>query len=189
MTTDKKEVKAPVVVTMSNGKEITFGRRKALMNVKHDDEGIHLHIAHSDGEYRTHSIPHEDAAEWAAYGLRAFAKDQNLESSKDFDEKVLNWSHPLATVSVSTSGAAPTPIELALVQATGKTHEQVKAFIAAKSRKEVNALKAHPSIAPIYAAHQAAALAKVAAAKAKKAGTEESQADLLAGLVDETDPE
>ena len=172
-------------VTMANGKEIHFGKRKVLMNVKHDENGVLLHVAHADGEFRTHSVPTEDLGVWAAYGLKHFAKSQAITSSQDFDEKSLKWSNPLEVEPRQTKGVAPLPIESALVQVTGKTLEAVRAFLSAKNRKEVNALKSDPRIAPVYAALQADLLAQKAAKAAAKAPSDEateSPADLLAEL-------
>jgi hypothetical protein len=172
-------------VTMANGKEIEFGKRKVLVNVKHDETGVLLHAAHADGEFRTHHIPTEDLGNWAAYGLKHFVKAQAITSSKDFDEKSLKWSNPLDADVRVLKGTAALPIESALVQVTGKTLDAVRAFLGGKNRKEVNALKADPRIAPVYAALQADLLARQAAARAAKKPADEateSPADLLAEL-------
>lgn len=167
------------MTTMTDSREVDFGKKTALYNVTHD-AGVSLTGAFSDGEYRSYTVAPESEAEWAAYGLRAFVKGLNLGSSADFDAKVESFAKgPFAVQPRSSKGPAALPIETALVQVTGKTLEAVRAFLAGKTRKEINALKADVRIAPLYAAAQAAELARK---QANKAAPDAPQADLLDGL-------
>ena len=168
------------MTTMTDGREVDFGKKHALYNVTHEGQ-VSITGAFADGEYRTFDVPADQLNEWAAYGLRAFLKAANLESSTAFDAKDLSKG-PFAVQPRATNGTASLPIERALVTVTGKTLDQVRAFLAGKSRKEVNALKADPRIAPVYATEQAAVLAAAAARKAAKAEAPVAQVDLLAGL-------
>lgn len=168
------------MTTMTDAREVDFGKKKALYNVTHEGQ-VTITGAFIDGEYRTFDVPADQMNEWAAYGLRAFLKAANLESSTDFDAKDLSKG-PFAVQPRATKGPAALPIENALVSVTGKTLEQVRAFLAGKTRKEVNALKADPRIAPVYAAEQAAVLAARSAKQAAKAETPVAPVDLLAGL-------
>jgi hypothetical protein len=155
------------MTTMTDSREVDFGKKTALYNVTHD-AGVSLTGAFSDGEYRSYTVAPESEAEWAAYGLRAF------------DAKVESFAKgPFAVQPRSSKGPAALPIETALVQVTGKTLEAVRAFLAGKTRKEINALKADVRIAPLYAAAQAAELARK---QANKAAPDAPQADLLDGL-------
>lgn len=174
------------MTTMSDSREVDFGKKTALYNVTHEN-GVSIMGAFIDGEYRTFTVAEDKVAEWAAYGLRTYVKGLNLKDSAEFDSKDL-LAGPFALQPRASKGTASLPIERALMAVTGKTLEAIRAFLAAKSRKEVNALKADARIAPIYAAEQAADLAKRAANKAAKSGTPAEQVDLLAGL-DEPAPE
>lgn len=170
------------MTTMSDSREVDFGKKTALYNVTHEN-GVSIMGAFVDGEYRSFTIDEANVAEWAAYGLRAYVKGLNLKDSAEFDSKDLS-AGPFATQPRASKGTASLPIEKALMAVTGKTLEAVRAFLASKSRKEINALKADARIAPVYAAEQAAVLAKREAAKAAKAGIEAPVADLLDGLTE-----
>lgn len=169
------------MTTMTDGREVDFGKKTALMNLDHDENGAHLTIAFSDGQYRTYDLTPESFAVFAAYGLRALAKGANLTSSADFDAKSVSWSNPFAHAPRASKGVAPSPLEEALVQVTGKDLAAVRAFLGGLDRKQTSALKNDPRIAPVFAALKAADDAARAARKAAKNGTE-APADLLAGL-------
>lgn len=169
-------------IAMTDGREVDFGKKTALYNVTHE-AGVSIMGAFSDGEYRSFTVDEANVAEWAAYGLRAYVKGLNLKSSAEFDAKDLS-AGPNATQPRASKGTASLPIERALAAVTGRTIEQVRAKLAGLSRKEVNALKADVRIAPIYAAEQAADLAKRAANKAAKAETPVEQVDLLADFAE-----
>lgn len=171
------------MTTMTDSREVDFGKKTALFNVTHE-EGVSITGAFVDGEYRTFTVEADKVAEWAAYGLRAYVKALNLKNSAEFDSKDLA-AGPFAAPTRAAKGTATLPIERALMSVTGKTIEAVRAFLSGKSRKEVNALKADPRIAPVYAAEQAAVLAKRASAKAP---AEAAPVDLLAGLEVEAEP-
>lgn len=172
------------MTTMSDSREVDFGKKTALYNVTHEGD-VTIMGAFVDGEYRSYTVSADKLSEWAAYGLRQFVKGLNLASSADFKTERLD-AGPFATAPRASSGTAALPIEKALVTVTGKTLEQVRAFLASKSRKEVNALKADPRIAPVYAAEQAAVLAARAERKAAKADAPVETVDLLAGLDEAT---
>lgn len=177
------------MTSMTDGRELDFGKKTAMFNVDHED-GVKALIAFSDSQYRDVTVDPADYAVWAAYGLRSYLKELNLKDSGEFDVKKSGLSNPFAAKvrsGAATSGDSTSPIERALMSVTGKTLGKVRAFLAGKTRKEVNALKALPTIAPAYAAEQAAVLAAAAERKAKKEGTE--TADLLGGLTDEGDAE
>lgn len=165
------------MTTMTDAREVDFGKKTALYNVTHEN-GVSIMGAFVDGEYRSFTVDEANVAEWAAYGLRQYVKGLNLADSAAFDAKDLS-AGPFATQPRASKGTASLPIEKALMAVTGKTLEAVRAFLASKSRKEVNALKADARIAPVYAAEQAAVLARRAAAKAT---SEAPVADLLDGL-------
>lgn len=169
------------MTTMTDNREVDFGKKTALYNVTHED-GVSIVGAFVDGEYRTFTVAEDKVAEWAAYGLRQFVKGLNLADSAAFDAKANLAAGPFATQPRASKGTASLPIERALMAVTGKSLEAVRAFLASKSRKEVNALKADARIAPVYAAEQAAVLAKRAAAKA---APDAPAADLLDGLTAE----
>lgn len=168
------------MTTMNDGREVDFGKKEALYNVTHEND-VTIMGAFSDGEYKSYTVQADKLSEWAAYGLRAFVKSKAQKSSQDWNSEVLD-AGPFATQPRASSGTAALPIEKALVSVTGKTLEAVRAFLNGKSRKEVNALKADPRIAPVYAAEQAALLAAKADRKALKADAPVEQVDLLAGL-------
>ncbi len=168
------------MTTMPDSREVDFGKKTALYNVTHEGE-VSILGAFVDGEYKSFTVAADKLNEWAAYGLRAFVKSLNLKDSTGFDTGVLE-AGPFATRSRASSGTASLPIERALAQVTGKTVEAVRTWLAGKSRKEVNALKADVRIAPVYAAEQAADLAAKASRKAAKTDAPVEQTDLLAGL-------
>lgn len=176
------------MTTMTDAREVDFGKKTALYNVTHEGS-VSIMGAFVDGEYRSFTVDEAQVAEWAAYGLRQFVKGLNLKGSAEFDAKLTALAAgPNAVAPRASKGTASLPIERALMAVSGKTLEGVRAWLAGKSRKEVNALKADVRIAPIYAAEQAADLAKRASAKAAKAETPVEQVDLLASLTAEETP-
>lgn len=168
---------------MNDGREIEFGKANVKYNVSHGEEGVNLVAAFKEGEYRTYTLTPEQLGEWAAFGLRAFAKAANLATCADFDAKSPAWSAgPFVSAPRSTSGPAANPLESALMQVTGKDLTAVRTFLSGKDRKTVNALKSDARIAPVYAALKAADEAARAAKRAEKKGEPVPEVDALADL-------
>jgi hypothetical protein len=181
-TTPEAEVKTGV--EMADGKVVDFGKRsKALFNVSSDEGSVTLQAAIIDGTYGTYTLKAEDVQAWAEYGLRAAARAAGIDSQAAFEAASKNWDQgPFHTEPRSSKGPAPTMLELALAQVTGKPVDAIRIFLASKNRKEVFALKNDARIAPIYAALKAADDAEKAAKKAAKAGETPAEVDLLSEL-------
>lgn len=157
-------------VTMSDGREIAFGKHTAFFNVSEDGNGLTIQGAFADGNYGSHTVGSvEELHAFAAYGLKAFAKAAKLSDAASFE--ALNWANPNAVQPRKSKGRKAQPLEAAMVEATGKSLEIIRTFLSGKSKKEKAALAKDPRVAPI--------LARLRATPVK-----EDQPDLLAGLTD-----
>lgn len=156
-------------VTMTDGREVAFGKKTSVFNVTEDGSGLSIQGAFVDGNYATHTIGSvEELHAFAAYGLRAYAKAAKLDSAEGFE--ALNWANPNAVAARKSKGRKANPLEAAMVEATGKTLDTIRAFLAGKDKKAKAALSKDPRVAPILARIKAKAPA-------------EDEPDLLAGLI------
>lgn len=174
-------------VSMTDGREVDFGKRDYLLSTCIESDGsVTLKAAFADGEYREFNLPlkgdgkglNAALSAYAAAGLEATAKRfLNGGLSHDFDVAVGLWSQgPSAKKPRVTAGPKPSPLELATMEVTGKPLEAIRPWLASKTRKERFALSKDPRIAVVIVR----LAAEKEAAKASKDGSD--VADPLAEL-------
>lgn len=157
--TTKKEIVVNSV-KMEDGRTVDFvGKRSVLKDSFQDQEtgAIGVRFDFSNGKTLTYTIPESLVAKFAAHGAEQKLGDE-MAGLADIDDKFLaveklmgrlkgpdDWS-----VQREAGGMAGTSILLrALVEHTGKTPEQIKAFLDGKNQAEKIALRANPKIKPI----------------------------------------
>ena len=145
-------------VTMQDGRVVDFaGKKKLLKDAFVTAEGkVQVRLDFRNGETRIFTIPDNLLNKFAAHGAEQKLGDE-IAGLAEIDDCVLaidelidrlyngDWS-----VKRESSGMAGTSVLVrALVEHTGKTVEQIKAFLAGKSQAEKVALRNNPKIKPI----------------------------------------
>ena len=145
-------------VTMQDGRVVDFaGKKKLLKDASVTGEGkVQVRLDFRNGETRIFTIPDNLLNKFAAHGAEQKLGDE-IAGLAEIDDCVLaidelidrlyngDWS-----VKRESSGMAGTSVLVrALVEHTGKTVEQIKAFLAGKSQAEKVALRNNPKIKPI----------------------------------------
>jgi len=154
------EAKTPQIetVTMTDGRIVDFaGKRKLLKESQVTPEGkVQVRLDFRNGETRLFTIPDSLSAKFAAHGAEQKLGDEiaGLEDVGDcvlaVDELIDRLYNGEWGVKREASGMAGTSTLLrALVEHTGKTVEQIKAFLAGKTQAEKVALRNNPKIKPI----------------------------------------
>jgi len=169
-TTKKTE---PVVetVTMEDGRIVEFaGKRKLQKESFITAEGnVQVRLDFRNGQTRLFTLPPALVTKFAAHGAEQKLGDE-IAGLDDIEDCVLatdtlidrlyngEWS-----VKREANGMAGTSVLVkALVEHTGKTLDQIKAFLANKSQAEKVALRSNPKIKPI--------VERIEAEKASKKG-------------------
>lgn len=170
-------------VTMLNGKIVEFaGKRKLLKDSTIDSEGkVTLTMDFRNGESRTITLPDSLMARFAAHGAEQKFGDE-IAGLDNIDDAVLAIDDLMDRIKAGewnvkreANGMAGTSVLLkALVEVTGKSVEQIKAFLAGKTQAEKVALRNSPKIKPT--------VEKIEAAKATKASNVDT--DALLGELD-----
>lgn len=187
MTAAKKETQIEAV-TMTDGRLVDFVGKKKLLKESfvQADGSVQTRLDFRNGETRLFTIPGDMLAKFAAHGAEQKLGDEiaGLKGANggeaDIEDCVLaidelidrlyngEWSQKR-----EANGLAGTSVLLrALVEHTGKTPEQIKAFLQAKSQAEKTALRNNPKIKPI--------VERIEAEKAAK-GTKSVDTDALLG--------
>ena len=145
-------------VTMQDGRVVDFaGKKKLLKDASVTAEGkVQVRLDFRNGETRIFTIPDNLLNKFAAHGAEQKLGDE-IAGLAEIDDCVLaidelidrlyngDWS-----VKRESSGMAGTSVLVrALVEHTGKTVEQIKAFLSGKSQAEKVALRNNPKIKPI----------------------------------------
>lgn len=145
-------------VTMQDGRVVDFtGKKKLLKDGSVTAEGkVQVRLDFRNGETRIFTIPDNLLNKFAAHGAEQKLGDE-IAGLTEIDDCVLaidelidrlyngDWS-----VKRESSGMAGTSVLVrALVEHTGKTVEQIKAFLSGKSQAEKVALRNNPKIKPI----------------------------------------
>lgn len=156
-------------VTMSDGRVVEFaGKRKLLKESQVTAEGsVQVRLDFRNGETRLFTIPDNMLAKFAAHGAEQKLGDEiaGLEAVDDCVLAVDNLIDRLYEgewgVKREANGMAGTSVLLkALVEHTGKSVEQIKAFLKDKSHAEKVALRNNPKIKPIVERIEAEKAAK-----------------------------
>jgi hypothetical protein len=145
-------------VTMSDGRAVEFtGKRKMQKDSFVDEQGnIAVRIDFRNGATRTFQLPQPLIAKFAAHGAEQKLGDETA-GLEDIDDAVLAVDELIErlnrgewTVARESSGLAGTSVlARALVEHTGKTMEQIKAFLSDKTQAQKVALRNNPRIKPV----------------------------------------
>ena len=166
-TGNEKQV---TTVDMEDGRKVDFaGKREMLKESFVDDAGkVAIRIDFRNGRTLTYTIPDSLMVKFAAHGAEQKLGDETA-GLKDIDDKVLAVEQLMArltdpdgwNVARESNGLAGTSVlARALVEATGKTMEQIKAFLAGKTQAEKVALRNNAKIKPIVEKIEAEKAAK-----------------------------
>lgn len=141
-------------VKMSDGRTIDFpGKRQLIKSSKDNDGKLEVTLDFRNGETRLFTIPSNMLNAFALHGAEQKLGDE-IAGIKDLDDAVLAIDELIDRlyngewgVKREASGIAGTSILMrALMEVTGKTIEQVKAFLTGKSHAEKLALRANPKV-------------------------------------------
>lgn len=152
----KKETQIETV-TMKDGRIVDFpGKRKMLKESIVADGKVSVRLDFRNGETRLFTIPDALTSKFAAHGAEQKLGDETA-GLEDLDDMVLavdelidrlyngDWS-----IRREANGMAGTSVlAKALVEVTGKSVEQVRAFLKAKTQAEKVALRNSAKIKPV----------------------------------------
>ena len=158
------------IVKMSDGRSVSFaGKRKAIKTSSFAGGIVTVRIDFRDGQVGTYTVPANLIEDSACHGAEQKYGDSyaGVESIDDMIlacEKVQeNLSKGDWSARVEGSGITGTSVlARALVEATGKTMEAVKAFLAGKTQADKMALRQSAKLRPIVERLEAEKVAKSA---------------------------
>lgn len=171
--TEKASAKASAeVVKMTDGREVEFaGKRKLLKESVFNEDGTlqGIRLDFRNGETRFFSIPQTLFYRFAAHGAEQKLGDETA-GIDDVDDQVLEVDELINRLNAGDwnvkregGGMAGTSILLkALVEFSGKTVDQIKEFLKAKTQAEKLALRNHPQVKTIIDRIESEKLAKSA---------------------------
>lgn len=164
----KKEAATPEAVTMTDGRIQDFpGKRQMLKDSFVKDGVVTTRLDFRNGETRTFVLPEALLLKAASHGIEQKLGDETA-GLKDIDDMVLaidELTDRLAKGEWNSkreaNGMAGTSVlARALVEATGKTIQDIKTWLSAKSQAEKVALRNSPKIKPIVERLEAEKVAK-----------------------------
>ena len=145
-------------VTMEDGKIIEFaGKRKLLKTSTISPAGeVAVRMDFRNGQTRTFTVPGTMLAKFAAHGAEQKLGDE-IAGLDDIDDCVMAADELIDRlyngewgIKREANGMAGTSVlARALCELTGKTREQIKAFLAGKSQAEKVALRNSGKVKPI----------------------------------------
>jgi hypothetical protein len=157
----KTEVKK---VVMADGREVEFaGKRRLLKTAEISDDGfdVTIRLDFVNGETRSLTLAANKPlfAKFAAHGMLQKLGDE-VAGLDDVEDMVIAEEELIARLESGEWGAERTKGEgnalaglsvlaKALVQVSGKTAEQVRAYLKMKNNSEKLALRANPTIKPV----------------------------------------
>lgn len=178
-------------VTLTDGRIVDFaGKRKLLKESLQTADGqVAVRLDFRNGETRLFTLPSGLMAKFAAHGAEQKLGDE-ISGLEDIEDCVMAVDTLIERLNAGewgikreANGMAGTSVLVrALVESTGKTVEQIKAFLANKSQAEKVALRNNPKIKPIVERIEAEK-----AAKGSKVNTDALLAELDAGDTPATD--
>lgn len=145
-------------VTMADGRIVDFAGKRKLQKESYvrEDGRVTTRLDFRNGETREFTIPAELINKFAAHGAEQKLGDEiaGVEDVADcvlaIDELIERLYDGKWSVTRESSGIAGTSILLrALVESTGKTVEQVKAFLKDKTQAQKTALRNSDKLRPI----------------------------------------
>jgi len=155
-------------VTMQDGRVVDFaGKRRLIKTSVIADGKVQVQLDFRNGESRTFTVPDALMLRFAAHGAEQKLGDE-LAGLTDTDDCVIAIDELIDRlyngewgVKREGNGLAGTSILLrALVEHTGKTPEQIKAYLADKDHAQKTALRNNPKIKAIADRLEAEKLAK-----------------------------
>ena len=166
-------------VRMSDGRTVDFpGKRQLIKSSRIGDGGeLSVTLDFRNGETRLFTLPAAMIQQFALHGAEQKLGDE-IAGVKDIDDAVLAIDELIDRlyngewgIKREASGIAGTSVLVrALVEVTGKTVEQIKEFLKAKSHAEKMALRANPKVKAI--------VDRIEAEKASKAAKVDTDAML-----------
>jgi len=166
-----KKVPEITTVEMKDGRVVDFaGKRKLLKESTVSADGaIQTRLDFINGDTRTFTIPDSLLAKFASHGAEQKLGDE-IAGVADIDDAVLAVDELIDRlyngewgVARDKSGLAGASILMkALVESTGKSVDQIKAFLKDKTPAQKTALRTNPKIKPIVDRLEAEKAAKSA---------------------------
>ena len=155
-------------VTMADGRVVEFaGKRKALKSSIFTDGAVLVSIDFRNGTSKTYTVPAALVQQAACHGGEQKYGDSyaGLDDVEDMiaacDKVQANLEAGDWSARVEGSGIAGTSVlARALVELTGKTMEEVKAFLAGKTMADKMALRQSSKLKPIIERLEAEKVAK-----------------------------
>ena len=144
-------------VTMLNGDVVDFpGKRKLQKTATVDGNAVSVRLDFRNGETRHFTIPEALMGQFAAHGAEQKLGDA-IAGLEDMDDAVMAVDNLMDRLNAGEWGAqreangmaGTSVLARALVEQTGKTLEQIKAFLSGKTQAEKVALRNNPRIRPI----------------------------------------
>ena len=144
-------------VTMKDGRIVEFaGKRKLIKNTTISDAGVQTRLDFRNGETRLFTIPEKMLQQFAGHGAEQKLGDETA-GIEDVDDQVIaidelidrlyNGEWSLRREGSGVSGTSV--LAKALAELTGKSVEEIKAFLKPKTQAEKLALRVNPKVAPI----------------------------------------
>jgi hypothetical protein len=165
-----KKPKAEVVaITMQDGRTVEFaGKRKMLKSTSIEGTTVKTRLDFRNGETREFTIPDALLLQFAGHGAEQKLGDETA-GEEDVDDMVLSVDALIERLNrgewrtqrePGSSMAGTSVLLQALVELSGKSKEDVKAFLATKSQAEKAALRASDKLRPIVQRIEAEKAAK-----------------------------
>lgn len=153
----KKAPAQVTTVTMIDGRVVDFvGKRKLLKESLLVDGKVQVRLDFINGETRLFTLPDALMQKFAAHGAEQKLGDA-IAGLSDIDDAVLEiddlinrlYNGEWSVKREANAMAGTSVLVRALCEHTGKSPEDIKAFLAAKSQAEKVALRNNPKIKPI----------------------------------------
>lgn len=152
------EATAKTPVTMTDGRVVEFTTKQKLNKTSTigDDGVVSVQLDFRNGQTRTFTIPSAMVNQFAAHGAEQKLGDA-IAGEKDEDDQVIavddlieRLNNGQWTAQRASGGFAGASVLIrALVEASGKTQEEIKAWLAPKTQAEKLALRRSDRLAPI----------------------------------------
>ena len=152
------EVVEKTPVTMTDGRIVGFGKKQRLLKESTigDNGSVSVRLDFVNGEVRNFTLPESLFARFAAHGAEQKLGDA-IAGETDINDAVLSVDDLIArlaagewTVRREAGGFAGTSIlAQALIEASGKTREDIMAFLGTKTQAEKLALRRSAKVKPI----------------------------------------
>lgn len=158
-----------ITVQMSDGRSVDFNKKQKLVKTSNiaDDGTVSLRLDFNNGETRNFTVPTGMIARFAAHGAEQKLGDA-IAGETDINDAVLAVDDLIGrlnngewTITRQAGAFAGTSVLIqALVEASGKSVEEIKTFLSGKSQAEKFALRRSEKLRPI--------IEKIEAEKASK---------------------